>query len=498
MQDEINKKIQEKKIRNNLPRSIFVPQEDPRQDLRNAVDRVLSDKFMVFLAFLLIPIILLPPFSKHFRVPEIYNFLDVCDFLIIIVFIAEYSLKLYAAKNRWQHFKNPWHILDLIICISPFVEIFPLIGVNVSTSAPLLLRLLRIPRALLVGGRTVASRMRATTKVSEEAVEEPEMKIRMLTGDVIQDNISTDQVKEMLIDTNQEWFDFYDVSEKNLEEIGNLLNISVLPFQSKLSEEIYPHIDYLGNVSMVFLQSSSLRYPETNNNYLTIPRIGFLIICCETNIITISKRKSDIFEKVLEAIKNRYTKQNLVACVLYGIFEHVIKNFRFISNEIETELIKIENIPRNLLPKDFLERTFQFKKELTGLGTNLLHLKEVINNIVQNRVPLEGFNEEWQNLFQVLYDESIYLNDSVINIKENLLSIIDLHMNRTAYETNKVMRILAVITAVAVIPAMVGGLLGQNLLGQPFPVYLWQVVLFVFIGMFFVAYMFYKLGWLKS
>ena len=43
-----------------LPRSIFVSQEDPRKALRMNIDRVLSDKFMVLIALLMLPIILLP------------------------------------------------------------------------------------------------------------------------------------------------------------------------------------------------------------------------------------------------------------------------------------------------------------------------------------------------------------------------------------------------------------------------------------------------------
>jgi Mg2+ and Co2+ transporter CorA len=484
--------------KDNLPRSIFVSQEDPRKDIRINIESVLSDRFMVFLAFLMLPIILLPIFLEFPQ--EILLFFEICDILIIIIFVTEYLLKLYAAKNRWKHFRNPWHILDLIIITLPFIEIFQLVGLNISSSAPLLLRLLRIPRALAVGGRTMGSRLRSQEEISEEIIAEPEMKVRVIYGNLknIRDNVRLEEIKEILIDNSQDWIDIYNILEKDIEVISNILNISVLHMQSKLTEEIYPHIDYLGKISMVFLQSTLLQYPEKSNKYLSIPRTGFLIICYGNNLITISKKKLDIFENVIESSKNRFTKEELVVSVLYGIFEYVIKNYRAITTEIETELLKIENIPRNLIPNDYLERTFQFKKELTGLGSNLLHLKEVLNNLVQNRVSLEGFNDNWKNLFHLLYDETIYLNDSVQNAKENLLSIIELHINRTSYEMNKIIKILAVITCLAIIPSMIGGLLGENLLDAPFNFYLWQIVIFVFIGMFFIVYIFVKLGWLKS
>src|ERR1700730_7084194 len=92
-----------------LPRSIFVQESDPRQSLRDSINSILSDKFMVFLSVSLLPIILLP-----FVVtvpPSINDFLDICDWTIILLFVIEYTSKLYLARSRWAHFKEPWHLV---------------------------------------------------------------------------------------------------------------------------------------------------------------------------------------------------------------------------------------------------------------------------------------------------------------------------------------------------------------------------------------------------
>lgn len=36
-----------------LPRSLYVPQKDPRANLREMVDAIFSDKFMIFLSIIL-------------------------------------------------------------------------------------------------------------------------------------------------------------------------------------------------------------------------------------------------------------------------------------------------------------------------------------------------------------------------------------------------------------------------------------------------------------
>jgi len=72
--------------------------------------------------------------------------------------------------------------------------------------------------------------------------------------------------------------------------------------------------------------------------------------------------------------------------------------------------------------------------------------------------------------------------------------VVDVYTNQSSFETNRILKILAVITAVAIIPATIGGLLGID---GPYDFVLWQVLLEVALGMVFATYCFIKLGWLR-
>ena len=130
--------------------------------------------------------------------------------------------------------------------------------------------------------------------------------------------------------------------------------------------------------------------------------------------------------------------------------------------------------------------------------SSLLHLKEILSIITTGRMPLEGFAEKHRKLFEILFEEAVYLYETAQNARENLISLIDLYINTTSYEMNKVMRVIAVITCLAVIPTLVGGLFGMNLIDNPWNVRLWQVVIIVATAMLGSAWVFYKLGWFKS
>jgi Mg2+ and Co2+ transporter CorA len=59
------------------------------------------------------------------------------------------------------------------------------------------------------------------------------------------------------------------------------------------------------------------------------------------------------------------------------------------------------------------------------------------------------------------------------------------------------MKILAVITCLALVPTIIGGLLGQNLMDQPYNITIHEIFFFVISLMLIGLYIFYRKGWLR-
>ena len=481
-----------------LPRSLYVPQKDPRENLRDIVDAIFSDKFMIFLSLILVPMILLPFIFQLSA--SVLSFLEICDWIIVILFVAEYTSKLYLAADRWKHFKSPWHLVDLVIVILPFAQFVPLLGLTMTGSPSLLLRLLRLPRAFAVGGRAVVGRRSNNLIAFNGEMSGPATVIRQVDSDLkTTHNLSWDQLKTHLSDeSRQEWLDLHYVSDEGFASLSNILGVAEPHFKSALMDEIYPHIDYVQKTSFIFLQSGEVKYPEHAGNFLKISRSGIIVVCNGTKIITVSRHSIDLFEKVLHSVQHSKQDEAFVVPVLYGILEHMLDDYRAILSEIELEVLKIGGTQRSKLPRDFLERIYQLDKEVSRLVSNLVHFKDMLSIIISKKVPLEGFDHASEEAFQVLQDGAEYLNEMSRDLIENLRSIISLYINQTSFETNRILKILAVVTSISVIPSAVGGLIGTNLLDVPYGAYLWQLSFVIGICMTLVAYTFIKLGWLKT
>lgn len=264
-----------------------------------------------------------------------------------------------------------------------------------------------------------------------------------------------------------------------------------------MTEESYPHVDYFENYSIIFARIADVRIIPESLTRVSVSRSGILVICQGQNIITISKDMSDLFDRIVEQSKKVHNPDDtIVVTILYNILKRILEKDKQIITALEQQLMVLENIPLRKRSSNFLETSFHLRKEVNQLVPSLLHLKEIIAVITTKRVPLEGFGERHEKIFDILTDEAVYLFEAASNARDNIQSLVNLHINTTSFETNKVIRLIALITSLGIVPAVMG-LLGSNIIGNPWDIKLWQVFSIIGVIMLFMGWIFYRLGWLK-
>jgi Mg2+ and Co2+ transporter CorA len=478
-----------------LPRSIFVPQEDPRREAREAVDAILSDAFMGFLSLLLLPIILIPFFVT---LPSTINQLfDAANWTIIAFFIVEYGAKIYLADDRVAFARSPWHLLDLTVIVLSVVSYLPILGLAGHGSAILLVRLLRLPRAFAVAGRAAGSRYAQPEtgpvapppeipptihQVDPSHVAEP----RVLSWDEFEAHLDSDAV---------EWIHLSNVSQASLVRLSTTLRLPEHRLRLRQLEDLPPHIGRVERTTLLFLQTGEIQYPKRSQEFYTVARRGAVIILQGPKVLSVSPHDMDPFDAVERALTSSAPgPTDFRLRVVSALLDETLRDYRRIFEEIELEIAAISRTPRSRLPKDFLLRVYEIHKSILRLSANTVRLRELLQRLVSGRLSLEGLDEPAKAQFEGLTDEMSYLSDIAKETSDNLQTVVDIYTNQSSFETNRILKILAVITAVAIIPATIGGLLGID---GPYDFVLWQVLLEVTLGMAFVTYCFIKLGWLR-
>lgn len=474
------------------------PKEDKHKKLRDQVDRIFSDDLMMGLAMILVGIVILP-IVYSFSHAMIVIF-DYANYIIIFAFVAEYVLKLYAAEFRKKYVLNLWHILDLIIIIIALLDLtrmtfLPYLILEQGKLSPVL-RLLRVLLAISLAGRTAE---RVTKDKTEKPPEKPpNLQISILDQDG--NFIETQNRQSIPLSSKDEpqWIDLQYVStDKDINYIDTTFHVKQDMLKEKLIKESFPRIECVGDNTSIFLWDTRLEKKDDDETTLDMVTNDMLIICTKSRILTISTQKSELFN----SINNEEKKLSLVdeefpIRILYAILQQKIRDYGDIVRRIEKKTLEFEDIPVSQTSPQFLENTFHFRKEIQKIISNLWHFKQILEHIKDNKVALNGFDGTRNPAFDSLHDDAEYIWDTANNTKESLISLIELHINTVSYDMNRVMKMIAVITCLAIVPSIIGGLLGENLVDQPYQITISEVFFLVASLMLMGLYVFYKKNWL--
>lgn len=502
-----------------------------RVRMRKAVDRIFNDDLMIALAAILAAMVILQIFIDFSNGMDVL--FDYINYFIIAVFAAEYALKLYASESRSSFASDPLHILDLVIIVLALFDISKIGYISVLQNQAQLspiLRLVRVlprvlPRVLLtffLAGRT-AKRMEHEKSI-ETKPDHPALQVSTFNAAGNISRLKSEDFGQLYASDEPLWADFQQIGEVDLDTIERATRIPPNLIENKLIRESFPRIDHVEGVPTIFLWDSQIKSENSKSDKfksenldsdhfksensstetLNIVTNNLLIVCLDHKIVTLSRDKSRLFDKISCDLAERNSRQfinpndeEFTVKILYHLLWQKLIDYGEIVQRIEQKTIGFEEIPVDKTSPQFLEETFHFKKEIQKIRSNLWHFHQVLHQLTdkKNSSILKIKNiEEFNNL----HAESEYLLETAENIKESLISLIELHINTVSYDMNRVMKVIAVITCLAVIPSIIGGLLGVNLRDQPYDLTIGEVFFLVSSLMILGIYIFYKMDWLQQ
>jgi len=448
---------------------------------------------MIVLALLLIPAIILPFLFKFS--PFMLVLFRIVNYVIIILFALEYFSKLYVAESRRAYATNPWHILDLFIVALPVINFIPWISFGGIGKISPLLRLLRVTRMFAVAGRTV-KRAIPPGHVEKRELLVSHMKINILADGKTIKSASKQDIGRMA-HFSYGWVDLQEISEADIDIISDDLKIPSFVLASKIIKESYPKIDFFKDFTSIFIRDTKLQSEGAGIKDIDVSGNKMLIILRGSYIATISAGKSELFDHLIGDGQVMEKKEEFIASILYSIFRKKIADYEEVVRLLEQKAIAIEEIPVSMARPSFLEDTFYFKKEIQKIHGNLWHFTQVLKAISSGKVLPGSLKDGYLPLFGILYDDSIYLFETSENVRDNLISLIEFYINTKSVGLNSVMRILAVITSIGLIPSIISGLFGVNLVDSPYHASIIEVFFLEISIMLLTAYAFYRRGWLK-
>jgi Mg2+ and Co2+ transporter CorA len=291
------------------------------------------------------------------------------------------------------------------------------------------------------------------------------------------------------------WQDFTSVREKDLAKLHRWTGIPLSLLEQALKERAFPWAQSHGDSAAVYLKILERRRSTTHPKQIFIAWKWIFIVSKDHHLLTFSGSPLHAPDQIA---RDALSGSNALtpAEITYRFCEDALSEIEETLRAFEDELEYTGSLTISEQPASFLPATFKLKKESVKIHSWLLHTRDVLNSIVTGKVVLHGMEDG--SRFSSLLDRASYLYDISDDTTENVSSLTDYYFNATSFQMGRVMKLIAVLTALAIIPTIVGGLLGANLIGTPWPISLAQMVTIVGIAMLATAWVFYRLGWFKS
>ena len=449
---------------------------------------VLGDVFLGFLAIVAAALTIVPSLFKVS--PQLDAVLEAVQWTIIALFAVEYGSGLAAASAKGKFILNPWRIIDAATILIPLATLVP--GASRYLRSSTVLRLVRLARVVALGAR--ASGVMAREEKAAVALQDrAPMQVRMLpaSAGTAPRSATWDEFVHWAKKPGTEWYSISNVGPHNLAEVAKAAGISQEFIAAHLLGASYPHIEATDRYLSLFVwlpERSAANQVERN---------GLLLLASDKSVVTFCRRPVHLMEKIAGPVTGELASLPFPARTLCQFLKTVLDANEALVGRFEKELGELEDLPVRDSRQQFFERTFRLKKELSAAQSDLWRLRGVLKELAEPRIKLPGIAKGEIPLLRDLAETGDYLYETVNNVREGVLSLIELHLNVVSFEMNRVMRVLAVVSVLGLIPAVVGGLLGMNLAGNPWPVTLPQVTFVVCFAMVTSLYFFVAKGWLR-
>ena len=278
------------------------------------------------------------------------------------------------------------------------------------------------------------------------------------------------------------WVHCSETNIKELKLVSKKFNIPLKLLKNSLDRNESPRIDKFDDYYYVVF-----RAPVQDNEFIGTTPVGFIIT--EKGVITITIDKLDSIdnfhnEQELKALMQTdsisiFIRQLLAMTMMYSEF---LENVGMSVDEIEEKAFKKNS-------GDITEDIFHARKILLYLkkafSENIKVIEALKKEQTKNKLRANLLDEAYIEMKQLIDVEEIY--------RGRIISIIEIFKSNISNRLNEVMKQFTVITALLLLPAVISGMYGMNLILplQQNRYAFWIVLVIMLIGML-IMYRFFK------
>lgn len=168
----------------------------------------------------------------------------------------------------------------------------------------------------------------------------------------------------------------------------------------------------------------------------------------------------DVLWRISE-IKGRVCERDL-GYLAYAFMDVIVDSYFEVIEDIEKDISKLDDSIENLDEKELLKRIFSLKREVIAFKKNTWPLREMINGLLRNEKSFIQTDERNVVFLRDLQDHIHRITETADALRDNVYSLVEIHMNLVSVRMNEVMKVLTVITTIFVPITFLTSVYGMN------------------------------------
>ncbi|MFX1594668.1 MAG: magnesium/cobalt transporter CorA [Promethearchaeota archaeon] len=279
----------------------------------------------------------------------------------------------------------------------------------------------------------------------------------------IQEDIKIDEKLAEIKKGVIRWIDITGLADiKIIEEIGNHLDIHPLILEDILNTNQRPKFeDY---EKYIFLVLKRLLWNESNEIFDS-EQISILL--GSNYVISFLEQESDIFNPILERIKNFKGRIRMMGAdyLAYSLMDVIIDNY-FLILETIGDIIEAleEDLVKNPEPA-VLQSIYRLKRNSIELRKSIWPLRQVINSLQREQSDL--ISDELQIYLRDIYDHIFRVSELLDNYRDIIFGMIDIYLSSISNKMNDIMKVLTIISTTFIPISFLAGFYGMNFIYMP-------------------------------
>ncbi|MEK4082255.1 magnesium/cobalt transporter CorA [Solibacillus sp. FSL K6-1126] len=293
--------------------------------------------------------------------------------------------------------------------------------------------------------------------------------------------------------SNYKWFwvDFNQPTDEEIRHLADTFRFHPLAIEDCIHRLQRPKLDYYDDytffVTHIVREEEKKIIKEELNFFVGV---NFIV----TFHLKPSKEVDEIWERVLQKNIEKWVP----FYVFYRTLDKIVDNYFPIIYKIEDDLDKIENNINHKSMNFLMTELFDTRYMLLNLMHTVNPMRDLLYRMLNSHHLIKI--SERREYFSDIYDHLLKLSDTIMSDRELTADIRDSYLSLNSHQTNRVMKILTIITSIFAPLTFIAGIYGMNY--ENMPELTWKYGYFLTLGLMGITGIsmfiwFKRRGWFK-